>query len=93
MRNKTLLPLIVAIIFAAPALADDDAWTESLQKAQQLSKDSGKPIMANFTGSDWCPYCISLEKEIFSTEAFKKWAADNVILLKVDFPHHSQPGG
>ena len=48
-------------------------------------------ILANFTGSDWCPWCVKLQKEIFSTPAFRAWAADNVILLEVDFPNAEQP--
>jgi protein disulfide-isomerase len=74
------------------AFAGGKGWTESLKEAQQASKDSGKPILANFTGTDWCPYCITLEKEVFATEAFAKWAADTVILLEVDFPRGKRQG-
>jgi protein disulfide-isomerase len=42
--------------------------------------------MLFFTGSDWCGWCVRLQKEVFLTDDFKKWAADNVILVDVDFP-------
>ena len=46
--------------------------------------------MANFTGSDWCGWCIRLDKAVFQTDEFKKWAKDNVILLELDFPRRKK---
>ena len=56
-------------------------WDENQAKALAEAKKSGKPILADFTGSDWCGYCIALKKEVFDTPVFKEWAAKNVILL------------
>ena len=42
--------------------------------------------MMFFTGSDWCGWCIRLQKEVFFKEDFKKWAQENVVLLELDFP-------
>jgi protein disulfide-isomerase len=50
---------------------------------------TGKPILANFTGSDWCGWCIRLKKEVFVTPTFKKWAKENVILLELDYPRRA----
>ena len=61
-------------------------WMVDLDKAVELSNKTGKPIMANFTGSDWCGWCKRLKREVFDTPEFKAWAADNVILLELDFP-------
>lgn len=65
-------------------------WTENLQEAIAASKKSGRPIMANFTGSDWCPPCMAQEREVFAKPEFAKWAGENVILLTVDFPNKGQ---
>ena len=84
------LAVIVMMAFITrPLVAGDSAgatWGEDYQQAQAESKKSGKPILADFTGSDWCGYCIALKKEVFDTPAFKEWAAKNVILLELDFP-------
>ena len=40
----------------------------------------------NFSGSDWCANCMRLEKVVFSSEVFKKYAAENLVLLSLDFP-------
>jgi protein disulfide-isomerase len=66
--------------------AKNDGWEVNIDKAYELSQKTGKPILANFTGSDWCGWCIRLDKSVFHTDEFKKWAADNVILLELDFP-------
>jgi thioredoxin-related protein len=71
----------------ASCLAAGDGWLTSYPEAVKLAKKTGKPIMANFTGSDWCTCCKKLDKEVFDTPTFKKWAAKNVILLELDYPH------
>ena len=61
-------------------------WLESYDEAVELSKQSGKPILADFTGSNWCGYCVKLKNEVFDTPQFKAWAAENVVLLELDYP-------
>jgi protein disulfide-isomerase len=66
--------------------ASMDGWEVDLNEAYKKSQKKGLPILANFTGTDWCGWCIRLKNSVFTTEAFKKWAEKNVILLEVDFP-------
>lgn len=66
--------------------AHNDGWMVSVEKAQAASLKTGKPIMANFTGSDWCGWCKRLTANVFSKPEFKKWAEKNVVLLELDFP-------
>ena len=70
-------------------LLENDGWLSTLTKLK-LSIKSGKPILANFTGSDWCGWCIRLNKEVFVTPEFKNWASENVILLELDYPRRVQ---
>ncbi|MDR3690801.1 MAG: thioredoxin family protein [Fimbriimonas sp.] len=80
---------VFALLVAAPAFGAGDAWLTSYDAAVKQAKKTGKPIMADFTGSDWCTWCMKLHQEVFSKPEFKKWAAKNVILLEVDFPHQT----
>jgi len=57
-------------------------WNEAMKMAQSLAR----PVLVDFTGSDWCIWCQKLEEEVFSKDEFIKYAKDNFILLKVDFP-------
>jgi len=83
----------VGFLFAQAGIAQDvkpaapeAQWLTSFDKASAESQKSGKPILADFTGSDWCPWCIKLRQEVFNTKAFQDWAAKNVVLLELDFP-------
>ena len=70
--------------------ASMDGWEVDVNKAYEISKKTGKPILANFTGSDWCGWCIKLKNEVFIKDDFKTWAKDNVVLLELDFPRRFQ---
>ena len=61
-------------------------WETDLDKAKQLAQSEHKFILLNFSGSDWCGPCIRMHKEIFESNAFSKYANDNLILLNADFP-------
>ena len=70
--------------------AHQDGWMVNLDEAYAESEESGKPIMANFTGSDWCGWCKKLSASVFNKPEFKEWAQDNVVLLELDFPRRFQ---
>jgi len=61
-------------------------WEVNLEEAQALSVKTGKPILANFTGTDWCGWCMRLKRDVFVTAEFIEWANENFILLELDFP-------
>ena len=85
--------LVASLTFAQNEIVHEPhnpGWEVDMQKAFKMSQETGKPIMANFTGSDWCGWCIRLTKSVFSKPAFKAWAAENVILLELDFPRRSK---
>lgn len=65
-------------------------WLVDINEAYEVSKKTGKPILANFTGTDWCGWCIKLKREVFDTPAFKAWAEKNVVLIELDFPRRFQ---
>lgn len=66
--------------------AHAEGWLVDVNEAFALSEKTGKPIMANFTGSDWCGWCKKLKREVFDTPQFKTWADKSVVLLELDFP-------
>ena len=68
----------------------DESWLVNVEEAYELSKRTNKPILANFTGSDWCGWCKRLRAEVFNTPEFNEWAKDNVVLLELDFPRRTQ---
>jgi thioredoxin-related protein len=56
------------------------------EAAKQKAAAENKDLLINFTGSDWCSWCIKLVDEVFKHDAFKKGVADNFVLVELDFP-------
>ena len=89
MKKQIMLIMGFALLLSPALIAGDQAeWLTDYEQAVALSKKTGKPIMANFTGSDWCGYCKRLKKSVFSTAEFKEWAEESVVLLELDFPKY-----
>lgn len=86
---KALLLSIVAglAVLNSGVRADKLEWGTDLAKAQAKAKAENKKVLINFTGSDWCGFCIKLDKEVFSTPEFQEYAAKNLVLVEADFPN------
>ncbi len=61
-------------------------WIDSFKAAQMISQKTGRHILINFTGSDWCIWCKKLKEEVFTNGVFKKYAAQYLVLVEIDFP-------
>lgn len=61
-------------------------WGTSYEQGQQEAKAGNKLVLLDFTGSDWCGWCIMLDREVFSQPQFKEYASKNLVLVEVDFP-------
>lgn len=85
--GRILCFVALAINFSAcSARAENSTWLTDFKHAQEEAKSSNKLLLIEFTGSDWCPPCIQLHKQVFSTPQFQTYAAKNFVLLKIDFP-------
>jgi thioredoxin-related protein len=72
------------------ARAADAPWLTDYQQALEQAKTQNRDVLLDFTGSDWCPWCIRMDKEVLDTQQFKEYAGKNVILMLVDFPQSKQ---
>ncbi|VGO21480.1 thioredoxin family protein [Pontiella sulfatireligans] len=61
-------------------------WNTNFDQAVAQAKAEGKHILIDFSGSDWCGWCIKLDKEVFSKAAFQNYADGNLVLVLADFP-------
>ncbi|MEK8179397.1 thioredoxin family protein [Flavobacterium buctense] len=86
--KKVFLTLFL-VLGSLTIQAQELTWQTDINKAMEISKKSKKPIMLFFTGSDWCGWCIRLQKEVLKTPEFAKWAKDNVVLVELDFPRRT----
>lgn len=85
---KKLLTILAFFAAGSFVLAGELTWYTSMDKAKEVAAKEDKVILVNFTGSDWCGWCIRLDKEVFSKDSFQKYAQDNLVLLKLDFPKY-----
>ena len=85
MKTKHTLAAFVALMIAAlPALAGPK-WYTDLDEAKAVAAKENKPLLVDFTGSDWCGYCIKLHAEVFDKPEFEAFAK-NYVLVELDFP-------
>lgn len=63
-----------------------EGWSTDLEKAFEDAKKQNKPVLVEFTGSDWCPPCIAMRKNVFSKKEFVDAASKKFILVELDFP-------
>lgn len=82
---KSLLRATCVLLLCS-GLASAEGWLTSFDQAKAESKKTGKPILMDFTGSDWCIWCQKLKQEVFSTPEFTAWASKSVVLLELDYP-------
>ena len=61
-------------------------WKTDFRQAKAEALQNHKVILLNFSGSDWCAPCMQLKSEIFDTEVFNAYAAENLELVNADFP-------
>jgi len=82
---KKWLTVLVAVAISTGTFAAD-GWMTDFEKAKAKAKSDNKYMLIDFSGSDWCGWCIKLDKEVFSTKAFQAYAKDNLVLMLADFP-------
>ena len=91
---KTNALLFAALFAAAPAFAEPvpaegaevGAFTQDVDAAKALAREKGLPLLLDFTGSDWCGWCKLMDRQVFSQDAWKEWAATSIVLATIDFP-------
>jgi protein disulfide-isomerase len=82
---RPLLPfLLILLLGVLPAFAD--GWGNNYKDALAAAAKDHKMVLLDFTGSDWCPWCIRLKTDTFDQPAFKEYANKNLELVEVDFP-------
>ena len=82
--KKKILILVVVLLNLSTIYAQE--WQTDFEKAKKTASTEDKPIVLDFQGSDWCAPCIKLDRQVWSTAAFKKYASEHYVMLQADFP-------
>tara|TARA_B110000003_G_C16604864_1_gene517113 strand:+ start:1088 stop:1543 length:456 start_codon:yes stop_codon:yes gene_type:complete len=88
MKKITQMLLLMGVVLLAVTTSTYAAshWETDFEHAQKLASESGKYMLLDFTGSDWCGWCIRLKDEVFSKKSFLAYAKEKLVLVQVDFP-------
>ncbi len=89
MRRIIVLTLLLAIL-TIPVFAEypPEGWIPSITDAIEKAQAEDKMLLLNFTGSDWCSWCIKLKNEVFTTQEYEEWADENLVQVFLDYPRN-----
>ena len=87
-KQMKTISLITAVSLLASSFgfAGGEGWTSDFAAAKAQAAKEGKDLLIDFTGSDWCGWCIKLNNEVFQHDPFKKGVADKFVLVELDYP-------
>ena len=78
---------LVAVAFGAKlSKSVPKGWSEDFAAASETAKKEGKLLLLAFSGSDWCGWCVKMEKEIYSQKKFINEAKKKFVLVMIDSP-------
>lgn len=86
---KTTIKLCVAmlaLLTSVQVFAGGEDWVTDIDAAKKSAGESKKDLLIDFTGSDWCGWCIRLNDEVFKHDVFKTGVKDSFVLVEIDFP-------
>lgn len=90
MKIHAFIACFSLFALTAAVQAGGSSWETDFAKAQETAKEAGKYMLLDFTGSDWCGWCIRLNKEVFNKKEFKTYADANLVLVELDFPRRKK---
>jgi thiol-disulfide isomerase/thioredoxin len=65
-------------------------WSVDFPQALARARAGNKMVLIDFTGSDWCPWCIKFDEDILSKAKFIAYAENKLVLVLADFPNHTK---
>lgn len=86
MKKSIVWTLAAALLGTGSLLAGGEGWTHDFEAAKATAQKEKKDLLLDFTGSDWCGWCIRLNEEVFSKDAFKNVVPNDFVLVELDYP-------
>jgi len=93
LRAQTSAPAAAAETPATPAteaVSESSSWLTNYEQALRIAADQKHCVLIDFTGSDWCGWCVRLHQEILETKTFQDYARTSLVLLEIDLPRQKK---
>ena len=78
---------LIALTLISRAGAEQLEWLTDVPTAMAKAKAENKIVLLDFTGSDWCGWCMKLDSEVFAKPDFIAYAKANLVMVELDYPH------
>lgn len=76
----------MAVCVAGYSLGAEE-WGTDLPQGLATAAAEGRPVLVEFTGSDWCPPCMIVRSKYLPTKEFKDFVEKNkLVLVELDYP-------
>ena len=85
-KHKHLKYLVLFLVVSFSQLLSSQDWKKDYKEALALAESENKPLIVVFSGSDWCPPCKKLNKQVWKSETFIDYSNANYVLYNADFP-------
>ena len=91
--HRRVIQIVTGLLFTIVAVQPDlsnaqtKGWTWDVKAAMEQATAEKKDLLMNFTGSDWCHYCIEMRREVFVRETFQATVNEHFVLVEFDFPN------
>lgn len=86
MKKMVKMMLLAVLLSSSTVFAGGASWLTDFELAKKEAARKKVPILADFSGSDWCGWCVKLDSEVFSKPAFLRYTKKNLVLFLADFP-------
>ena len=87
---RLCLTTLLAYCCALMAAQSAEQWQTGYSAALEQAGKENKMVLLDFTGSDWCGWCIKLKKDTFSKPEFQKFAEGSLVIVELDFPRKKE---
>ena len=82
---KKSIVLLALCLFALTSWSAE-GWMTDFEKAKKKAMNENKTLLLDFSGSDWCSWCIKLDEEVFQKDIWKAYAKEHLVQVLIDFP-------
>ncbi len=86
-KNPTATPTPSPAEMMVERRVSELPWAADLPKALKQAKPENKIVLLDFTGSDWCVWCMKFDNDVLSQPEFASYAKTNLVMVMLDFPN------
>ncbi len=82
------VPADASVAAVAKKTSTPVGWTDDFESAKKLAAETNRDLFVLFTGSDWCSWCMRLEKEVISQNGFTEKLSEKFVPVFIDIPRN-----